>query len=609
MSGEQELLDLVHTANSVVLRCLPSGEMTFVNDYAHAFFGYDAGELVGRNVMILIPEKESTGRDLSNLFGAVVKQPDRYSSITNENVRKDGARVWVSWTNKAILYTAGDIREILSVGNDVTAQKRAEAAIADLAKFPRENPNPVLRISCEGELLYANAASEAVLETWRCRPGGTLSEPWCSIIRTAASEKTAKTHDLQCGHRVYSLSIVPVADKGYVNVYAMDITEQRRALEELRSSENRYRMLFENMNEGFFLGEMIYDEKDHPVDYRHLAANPALESVVGMKVEDLVGKTRSEVLPTASRWLDMFARVSRTRRPEQLEEYSEALDRYFNVSCYSPQPDRFACFIEDITARKKAEITREESEHRLRLLNENLEDLVVKRTEQVNALSKSLSLAEQRERKRLSYELHETLQQQLLGARMLLREHARDHRQEAVSDECDDVAQAVSMLERALKTTRSLAIELNPPVLRSEGLDAALRWLVEHLRKNYGLEVTLTLEGAVGLIRNETQLMLTQMVRDLLSNVIQHAGVNRAQLSALCRKGHVVITVRDQGCGFDPAVVLRKRPDGTRQGLFIIQERLHLFGGEMTIESTEGGGTRTVISLPMNICIEGRNGT
>jgi two-component system sensor histidine kinase NreB len=156
------------------------------------------------------------------------------------------------------------------------------------------------------------------------------------------------------------------------------------------------------------------------------------------------------------------------------------------------------------------------NEKRLKILNENLENIVIQRTKQVRVLSKALTLAEQRERKRFSYILHENLQQQLLGAGLLLQQHLADHRKTGEDKTPDDVADGLELIKKALQTTKMLSIELNPPILSSEGLDQALEWLIRHMKENYGLQVAFHSEGDIKKVKNETQLMLTQMFGNCL---------------------------------------------------------------------------------------------
>jgi PAS domain S-box-containing protein len=117
---------LIETANSIILRWAPSGRIFFINPYGQRFFGYSEKELYGKNVMILASDKESAGRDKPSLSVDIANHPERYVTYVNENVRKDGSVVWVSWTNKAIKNQYGEFVEILAIGNDVTSLKRTE---------------------------------------------------------------------------------------------------------------------------------------------------------------------------------------------------------------------------------------------------------------------------------------------------------------------------------------------------------------------------------------------------------------------------------------------------------------------------------------------------
>lgn len=253
----------------------------------------------------------------------------------------------------------------------------------------------------------------------------------------------------------------------------------------------------------------------------------------------------------------------------------------------------------NIDISKKAQCRIAQSEKRLKILNENLEDIVVQRTQQVRALSKALTLAEQRERKRFSYILHENLQQLLLSAKILFNQHLRDLDTVQYADEYNTVLEGLGILDKALKTTKVLSIELNPPILRTQGLDIALQWLISHMQKQYHLQVDLHMRGPIHSIQNETQLMLTQMVRELLNNVIQHAEVPDACVEAITENKQVKITVSDRGKGFNPQTAFTERGEEIRLGLFSIRQRLTLFGGDLIINSTIGRGTTCVISLPL----------
>ena len=127
VQSETKYRDLVEGVNSVIMRWTQEGNITFVNRFAERFFGYSQEEIIGRNLIgTVVPETETSGRDLTRLARDIVENAEFYIVNENENIRKNGERVWVAWTNRPILGENGDIVEILSVGNDMTARKLAE---------------------------------------------------------------------------------------------------------------------------------------------------------------------------------------------------------------------------------------------------------------------------------------------------------------------------------------------------------------------------------------------------------------------------------------------------------------------------------------------------
>ncbi|MEW5803653.1 MAG: MEDS domain-containing protein [bacterium] len=113
-------------------------------------------------------------------------------------------------------------------------RRRTEKEIRNLARFPSENPNPVLRVSKDGEVLYANEASLPVLADWSIKVGGGVPADWCRLIKESFYSGQGKVVKAsRIGDQIFLFDIVPVADCGYLNLYSKDITEQKRAEEEL----------------------------------------------------------------------------------------------------------------------------------------------------------------------------------------------------------------------------------------------------------------------------------------------------------------------------------------------------------------------------------------
>jgi two-component system CheB/CheR fusion protein len=127
--SESRYRELVQNANSVIIRWKRDGTLTFFNEFAQKFFGYGEEEIIGSNVSILVPERDSKGVDLPKLLREIVENPERFANNVNENVLRDGRKVWMAWTNKPIFDEQGQVVEILAVGTDITERKLAEDAL------------------------------------------------------------------------------------------------------------------------------------------------------------------------------------------------------------------------------------------------------------------------------------------------------------------------------------------------------------------------------------------------------------------------------------------------------------------------------------------------
>ncbi len=131
--SEQKYRELVESANSIILRWNSQGCVTFLNLFGQRFFGYSFDEIIGKHVIgTIVPVTDSAGRDLQYLMQKICLDTKIFEQNVNENMRRNGERVWISWTNKVVLDTKGQVVEILSIGNDITERLQAEKDISEL---------------------------------------------------------------------------------------------------------------------------------------------------------------------------------------------------------------------------------------------------------------------------------------------------------------------------------------------------------------------------------------------------------------------------------------------------------------------------------------------
>jgi PAS domain S-box-containing protein len=176
----------------------------------------------------------------------------------------------------------GQITGLRWLLRDITERKQVEMEIASLAKFPSENPNPVLRLSQDGLILYANEGSTPLLCEWGCAMGEYAPAYWRGLASETLASRSSQTIEDTCGGRVYSFFTAPIVEQGYVNLYAWDITERKRMEEALHESEERYRTLFETMTQG-----VVYQDADGKITL----ANPAAERILGLTLDQMQGRT------------------------------------------------------------------------------------------------------------------------------------------------------------------------------------------------------------------------------------------------------------------------------------------------------------------------------
>ena len=184
--------------------------------------------------------KESRDRfnlHLQDVFNTSVKK-----SCEITLVRKDKTTFEALFESVPAVDDKGEVILCRTTITDITESKRMQAEIESMAKFPAENPFPVLRLSKDGEILYSNTPGKILLEQWSCKISQKAPQDWCSLVSEALKSKSYLVKEVNCGNKIYSCAIAPVPGGGYVNLYGRDITKQKQYESELRRSRDELEM-------------------------------------------------------------------------------------------------------------------------------------------------------------------------------------------------------------------------------------------------------------------------------------------------------------------------------------------------------------------------------
>lgn len=347
-----------------------------------------------------------------------------------------------------------------------------------------------------------------------------------------------------------------------------------RRVRDLRVAEDQLARLFENSTTGIMTFRVIFDGAGAPVDHEIVDMNPAAEELLGVAAAGEVGKRSSDA---AYPQLSAEERVSNydvalTGASIQYETFNAILERWYETRSFSPRYGQFAHLFTDITERRKTE-------------------------EAIRNLSARLLRVQDDERRRLARELHDAVGQNLAGVRMNLgvmkRFAAGDGRAAAAVDD------SITATDDAITQIRTLSYLLHPPMIDQAGLLTALRWYIDGFERRSGIATRLEVPDDLGRLSRDVETSVFRIVQESLTNIQRHAASATAGVSLERLDDRLLIEIADHGRGF-PSRVRDDRDALLASGVGIagINERVRELGGEMTIQSTDGGTTLQV-TLPV----------
>lgn len=247
-----------------------------------------------------------------------------------------------------------------------------------------------------------------------------------------------------------------------------------------------------------------------------------------------------------------------------------------------------------VRARIRSHLALRQAQADLQQQNTDLERRVKERTRRLRQLSAELVLVEERERRRIAQELHDGPAQRLVLAKMNLG-RMRNLMSTDGHARIDDVS---ASMDATLKELRTLMVQLSPPALYELGLGPAVEWLAESILGRHDIAYRVDTECAYNELDEQTRVFLFQAVRELLINIVKHAGAGRASVAINSGHGEIVIDIRDDGVGIDSQPAHTDNPERGGFGLFALRDRIEMLGGSLAF--APGAGTHATLRVPID---------
>ena len=591
-AAEQKYQQIFENAGEGIFQSTPEGRYLTANPALARMHGFDSpAELISsrkdisREIYVEPTQREE--------FKRLLEKHGSVHGFEHETIRRDGSKIWISVNAHAIRDDAGNIIYYEGTAQDITERKRAEQALRESEERYRDLVENSRELICthdlDGKILSVNQAARAVFgyelhEFVGVKNIRDVLQPEVRdefdmymerILDEGATSGTMLIQTRSGERRVLeyynSLRTEGVAAP-IVRGIARDITEARAAERALRESEERYRELFENSKDAFYV---------HDINGIYTSVNRAAEKLSGYSREQIVGKHFSEFmtphnahivqrqlqkkLETAGETTYEIEMVTRKGRTVPVEISSRLI-----VEMGVPVGVQ-GC-VRDISEKKKAQ-------------------------EVERNYSRRLIEAQEAERRRISRELHDQVGQILTAVKMNL--HALQHKctQPEILMSIND---NLKVIDEAVDQIRDLSADLRPLLLDDLGLVVALRWYLGRQTRNLGIPAKFV-SGSLDeddRFSSELETACFRIVQEGVTNIVRHARATRISVRLERVVSDLILLITDDGAGFD-ARMLRSGSGTATLGLRGMEERAQAVGGTITIDSAPALGTEICARFPI----------
>jgi PAS domain S-box-containing protein len=610
-ASERRYRELVQNANSAIIRWSCDGTITFFNEYAQRFFGWSAAEAIGKNIDVLVPEPSLDDSNMINLVRDIVERPERYVQNVNENILRDGRRVWMNWTNKAIRNKHGEVVEILSIGSDFTELKRAEEALAEKARLLDLSNDAIVVRDARDRIAYWNFGA---VKTYGFGREEAIGKPLHELLKTEFPQPVKRITETLRRTGQWSGELRHVCKDGSVIIVSSrwsldrdaegnpqsvmeintDITEHRRAEDLVRQSERRFRQVVES------LPQLVWTcDPDGACDY----LSPQWVAFTGICSDAQLNYGWLDQLHPDDRAFVLQHWLSAANRGEDFSvEYRirrhDGVYRWFKAMGV-PLRDEAGDIVKwfgsntDVDERMRAEAALREADRRkdefLATLAHELRNPLAPIRNALHVLNRSAVVEPSTSR------LYEMMERQV------------DHLVRLVDDllEVSRITSGKIELKRSyvdLSTLISHAVEMSQPLIRAAGHELSVSYAQQSL------------------IVDADPVRISQVFANLLNNAAKYTDKGgQIRLSAHRDGADAVVVVSDTGIGIPPEMLPRvfdlftqvdhgrsRAREGVGIGLALVRSLITLHGGSVEAHSAgPGRGSEFMVRLPL---VEARGG-
>ncbi len=565
------------------------------NDSFCNLFGYTREEVENLNIEAYY-DKEDLGVVLK--YRTLVLE-NGYTSFRVKAKHKHGHYIYLNITGATIKNSSGKPTAIVINMKNITGEVKAEKKLLEskenLEAIFTALPDLYFRFDKRGtyldyygpeDLIYRPEAKLITRTVVEALPKN-VSDKIMSALGVVIKEKKRVTieYELEINGvmKAFEAAMLPFHEDEVISG-VRDITDRKRMEKHLQSSEEQYRTLVENMEDIVFI-----IDSDHVI----LFANYSLLTFLSKTSYEIVGHRISDILkekdtPIIEETLDGVISSGHGEKIDVQIDF-EQFPLWFEFS-FIPQPDEsgslfsILCIGRDTTERIQYEIDLKEIINKLR-----------QQRKQLQRLTNEMVHIQEGERKKISLELHDDIGQAMTAINMMLESIRSDVTNEKTLE--NKVKNCQSLAGETANKIHRFSLELRPPELDDLGLISALKSHSRKFSDRSGIHVNIISDDLVEQLDTNIKIAFYRIFQEGLNNVAKHADASEINISFVKENGSLLFNIEDNGKGFDP-LEMDKNISSTL-GLVGVGERVNALGGEFTVVSMPGKGTKLSIILPI----------